>query len=341
MSLSDVKVTILIDRPTPILGGFGKPLISGAGTVGIPFTNYANLTAVKADYDETTAEYKAAASLFLQKNRPAEIAIVRRMTADQTIAEHLDEMLLQDWHFLVTTSTAVADIIAVADKIEADGTRQYIARTASLADANQVKAKAYDRTTTFYHPEEDEIAKYPDAAWIGAAGSLPVGSVTWKRWTLNGIAPAEMTQTELNTVHAAGAITYVKMAGMAVTSEGKAVSGEYIDLVHSRDYLVSSIQFAVQDLFNRAQEQNTKIPYDNTGIAQLESAVRTVLQRSYNQGMIASDGDGQPMFTTTFPPRSAVDPANVAARSYPDGRFSFVLAGAIHTTTITGVITFE
>ncbi len=340
MALSDVKVVISIQRPTPIRGGFGKPLIIGSGTEGMTFKNYAELTAVKADYPETTEEYKAAAAIFAQKNRPAEIAIARRETASQTIAEHLDEMLLQDWYFLVTTGTAVADIIATADKIEVDGTRQYVARTDDLTDAVAVKAKAYDRTALIYHTP-DEIAQYPDAAWVGAVGALPVGSVTWKGWTLVGIAPMDLTRTELNAVHAAGANTYVMKAGMAVTSEGAAASGEFIDIVHSRDYLVGSIEIAVQDLFNRAQEMRTKVPYDNNGIAQIESATRTVLQRADKQGMIAKDEDGQPMFTTTFPPRSAVDPANVAARSYPDGRFSFVLAGAIHTAAITGVITFE
>ncbi len=341
MALSDVSVVISVQRPTPILGGFGKPLIVGSGTTGMAYKNYADLAAVAVDYPINTEEHKAAAALFAQRNRPAEIAISRRVTASQTIAEHLAEMLLQDWHFLVSTATAVADIIAAADVIEADGTRQYIARTSSLTDAAQIKSKTYDRTAVIYHSLPAEVAKYPDAAWVGAVASLPPGSATWKRWTLTGIVPDDMTQTQLNAAHTAGVNAYVTMAGMAVTSDGRAASGEYIDLVHSRDYLVTSIEYAVQDLFNRAQEQNTKIPYDNTGIAQIESAVRTVLQRAYNQGMIASDADGQPLFTTTFPPRSAVDPASVAARNYPDGRFSFVLAGAIHTAVITGVITFE
>lgn len=339
MSISDVTVGISVEKPSPILGGFGKPLILGSSAAGKDFKNYADLDAVMADYSKTTEEYKAAAVLFSQKNPPAELAIISRKTGASpvTLEDMLPKLFLKDWHFLMTTSTVVTDIITIADAVEADKSRQFIARTSSKEDLAAIKAKGYSRTAVMYHAT---VSNYPDAALLGAVGSLPVGSVTWKGWTLFGIAPMDIDATELNEIHSLGAITYVTKAGTNVTSEGKAVSGDFIDLIHSQDFVVDSIQFAVQDLFNQAQTANTKIPYDNRGIAQIESAVRTVLQRAYLNGMIAADGDGVPIYNTTFPPRQEVDPANIAARSYPDGRFDFVLAGAIHTAVIRGVIKF-
>ncbi|AIQ61857.1 hypothetical protein PSTEL_00650 [Paenibacillus stellifer] len=337
--LSDVTVTISVATPTPILG-FGKPLIIGTSAAGKEYKSYSDLAGVATDYATGTEEYKAAKAVFAQKNPPAEIAIAQRKTGApaDTVEGFMAAMLLKDWHFLIQTSAAVADITDVADIIEADKSRQYIARSATLADLATIKAEGYERTAVIYH---EDIANYPDAAWVGAVGSLPVGSVTWKDWTLIGIDPLDLTASELAAIHAAGANTYVTKAGRNVTSEGKTVSGSYIDLVHSQDYVVFSIQNAVQTLFGSVQDQRQKVPYDNTGIAMIEGQVRTVLQRAFKNGMIATDDDGQPQFTTTFPRASEVDAADKAARRYPDGKFSFVLAGAIHSASITGTITFE
>lgn len=337
--LSDVTVTISVATPTPILG-FGKPLIIGTSAAGRNYESYSDLAGVTTDYATNTEEYKAAKAIFAQKNPPAEIAIAQRKTGDpaDTVEDFMASMLLKDWHFLIQTSAAVADITDVADIIEADKSRQYIARSDTQADLATIKAKKYERTAVIYH---EDIANYPDAAWVGAIGSLPVGSVTWKDWTLVGIDPLDLTATELAAIHAAGANTYVTKAGRNVTSDGRAVSDSFIDMIHSQDYVVFSIQNAVQTLFGSVQDQRQKVPYTNTGIAMIEGAVRTVLQRAFKQGMIAEDNDGQPQFTTTFPRASEVDPAEKAERRYPDGKFSFVLAGAIHSTAITGTITFE
>ncbi|WP_379142362.1 DUF3383 family protein [Paenibacillus sp. sgz500992] len=340
MSISDVTVTIAVQKPTPILGGFGKPLILGASTAGKDFKNYADIEAVKTDYVVSTEEYKAAFALFAQKNPPAEIAIVARKTGTTpvTLADMLPTLFLKDWHFLVTTITTVEDLTLIADAVEADNSRQFFARTSSKADLATIKAKNYDRTEVIYHTT---VNNYPEAAWVGAVGSLPVGSVTWKGWTLVGITPMDIDATELNAIHVLGANTYVTKAGTNVTSEGKAVSGEFIDFIHSQDYIVDSVRFAVQDLFNQAQAALSKIPFDNRGIAQIESAVRTVLQRAYLNGMIAANDDGVPLYNTTFPPRSQVDPGEIAARNYPDGQFDFVVAGAIHKAAIRGTIKFS
>lgn len=69
LSISDVTVTIAVLKPTPILGGFGKPLILGSSAAGKDFKNYADIDAVKVDYAASTEEYKAAFALFAQKIR--------------------------------------------------------------------------------------------------------------------------------------------------------------------------------------------------------------------------------------------------------------------------------
>lgn len=167
-NINDVQVIIDVQQPTPRLG-FGKPLILGTSTAGSSYKSYAELSGVLADYANTTEEYKAAAAIFGQgDDSPAEIAILTRKTAEP--AETLDDMLpslfLLDWYFLVYTGTAVADLIKIADAIEADDSRQFFARTSSKTDLAAFLVGKYTRTTVAYN-EAAEVAKYPEAAWIG------------------------------------------------------------------------------------------------------------------------------------------------------------------------------
>lgn len=331
--ISDVTVTIDIQKPTPKLG-FGKPLILGTSAAGNAYKTYAELSAVVVDYPSSTEEYKAASALFGQDDdAPAEIAIMARKTGTtpETLEDVLDKIFTKDWYFLITTSTAVDDITTIAEAVEQDNSREFFFRTSSKADLATIYAEGYTRTTGFYHTD---VTKYPEAAWIGRCGSAPVGSLTWKSKTLTGIQPLDINATELAAIHALGANTYVTKAGDNVTSEGKTMSGEYIDIIHSKDYIVFSIQYAIQKLLN----QSPKIPYTDAGIAMLEGETRTVLKRGVNQGMIALDADNLPLYSTAFKSRAEVDAADRANREYNDGTFDFELAGAIHKTKIRGTI---
>ncbi|WP_083677280.1 DUF3383 family protein [Paenibacillus amylolyticus] len=329
----DVNVIIEIETPTPRLG-FGKPLILGSASAGKPYKTYTELSSVKLDYAETTEEYKAAYSLLNQgDDSPAEIAIACQKTGTEpeSIDDVLGRLWKEDWYFLITTTTLQADVDEFAAAIEQNNSREYFTRSSTLADVALLLAKNYSRTTVFYHTD---ISNYPEAALIGRVGSAPVGSVTWKFKFLQGIVPLDITDTELREIHAAGAITYVTKAGQNQTSEGKTLSGEWIDVIHSKDYIRFNIEYAIQRLFAKTK----KVSFTDTGIAQLESETRTVLQQGFNQGIIAADENGQPMYGTTFQTRAQTDPADRAQRIYNGGSFWFDLAGAIHETTIRGVI---
>ncbi|OPA77846.1 hypothetical protein BVG16_13750 [Paenibacillus selenitireducens] len=320
-----------MQRPTPKLG-FGKPLIIGSSATGMEYTTYSDLEGVGKDFAANSDVYKAALALLSQgDNSPAEIAIMLYKTEGETLQTFLPKIFAKDWYFLISTSSQVTNITAIADAVELDKSRQFFASTSSLEDLAKIYAKKYDRTTLFYHTDTDN---YPEAAWIGEAASAEPGSLTWKFKTLKGIAPLDIDTTELMEIEALGANTYVTKAGDDVTSEGKTVSGEYIDIIHSRDYLVTSIQYAIQKLLNKAK----KINYDNGGIAQLESATRNVLKRADLNGMIAHDDDGQALYATFFKTRDQVDPADRQNREYNDGTFEFELAGAIHRSKIKGII---
>lgn len=326
---SDVRVIIDLQRPTPKTG-LGKPMIIGPAAAGTDYKVYYGLDAVLKDFPNTSEVYKAAYAIFNQGNDSPESIAVMQYATDKLV-DFLPSIFSKDWYYLVSVSNAIEDVVAIGDAVQLDNTRQFFTRSSSKTDLATIFAKKYKRTTVMYH---SNTANYPEAAWIGRAGTAEAGSLTWKFKTLTGITPMDIDQTELMEIHNLGANTYVTKAGDDITSEGKTVGGEYIDIVQSEDYLVLNIELAIQKLFNRAP----KVRYDNTGIAQMEGEVRTVLRRADLNGMIAHDDDGLPLFSTTFKPRSQVDPADREKREYNDGSFAFELAGAIHKATIRGLI---
>lgn len=325
----DVKVIIDLQRPTPKVG-LGKPMIIGPATDATPYKVYYDLDAVREDFAIVTEVYKAAYAMFNQGNdAPESIAVMQYAT--DGLVDFLPSIFSKDWYYLISTSNVVADVTAIGDAVELDNSRLYFTRSSSETDLAVIFARKYTRTAVMYH---SNVSNYPEAAWVGRAGSAQAGSLTWKFKTLTGISSMDITTTELMEIHALGANTYVTKAGDDITSEGKMVSGEYIDIMQSQDYLILNIELVIQKLFNRSP----KVRYDNTGIAQMEGEVKTVLRRADLNGMIAHDDNGLPIYSTTFKSRSQVDPADREQRVYNDGSFEFELAGAIHKSTIRGVI---
>lgn len=332
MPLLDVKVIITLDKPAGLLG-FGKPLILTTGASAVAYKEYADMEGVEEDYAQSTDAYKAANAIFTQVNRPETVAIMTAATT-ANLGDVLTGVYDRDWYFLIPTFSTVADLITLGDKIETNGRKMMAALSSTTADVVAIKAKNYDRTFV-----AQTIAEFMDeffnAAWVGEAGAFPVGSITWKFKNLVGISPQELNATQLLTIHNNGANAYVTKAGDNITSEGRVVSGEYIDVIMSKDWIQQEIEVRVQKVFNK----NGKVPYTNTGIALIEGAVRAALDRAFANGMIA-DNNGVPLYTTTFKTRDEVSALDRASRKYNEGKFTFQLAGAIHEATIRGTIQF-
>lgn len=246
---------------------------------------------------------------------------------EQLLADNYES----DFYFVLATTDDSEVKKAIAEVVNTNGRKIFVTRATSDVELGQLAEEKYERTIICYHTTENE---YMDAALVGECGSQEVGSITWKFKNLLGITSEDFTETELETIHSQGAIAYVTKAGDEQTSEGIVVSGEYIDIVHSKDYVQFNIEYKVQKLFNKT----AKIPYTNIGIAMIENEVINVLQSCYNSGIIASDDEGQALYSTSFPKRSEVSQADRTARQYTVGSFEFELAGAIHTAKIKGSI---
>ncbi|MFC2948534.1 DUF3383 family protein [Virgibacillus sediminis] len=338
MPLSDVTVRINTNNPTGTVG-FGKPLIVGEATGGHPYTEYVGLEGLAEDFDDTTEVYAKASALLEQTNRPARFAVAAYDPASTdagaatTAADLVDSLLSRDWYFLIATNTDVVDIGDVSDVIEGSTKfpKLYTARVASVTDLTTL-GTTNDRTFVAVHPADEHI----DAAIVGEIGSQEVGSVTWQGHTLKGITPQDLSPGELTDIEDANGYAYVTKAGDDVTSEGKVLSGEYIDVMHGKDWVKANIEHTVQKIKNRAG----KIPYTDGGISTLEAGVLSVLKTGYNQGIIADDEGGTPLYNTNFLSRAETSEEDRALRRYTGGNFGFELAGAIHDAEISGSLSY-
>lgn len=331
----DVKVNIDLAKPVGQLG-FGVPLILVENAEKeVAYTEVSNTEEiVSAGISNTSVAYKAAQLLFSQTNSPKTIAVCAA-TAAATAA--LANTMLTDkgWRQLivVTDGESPSTPAAISTLVEALDGKMYFANL-PVDDKTSITVSGLRRTVLFYCTPTDD-SPVPVAALVGNTAGLSAGSFTYKNMVLSGIKPQALTDSEIEAIHKKGGITFVTKAGDNVTSEGKVAGGEYIDIIDSEDYIIQQLAYKTQKVLNNTK----KVPYDNNGIALLESVAADVLQDAYNQGMIVTNTDGTPGYTVSYAMREDTKATDRANRKYLGGSFSFALTGAIHEVEITGEIT--
>lgn len=324
----DVKVKISLTKPTGKLE-FGYPLIVAVGTTAIPYTECRSLDdVVTAGYDVTSDTYNAAALMFEQNNPPKKIAVC---TMAGTVVEGLPAIISESWRQLVTVSLGTSE--TAADVVTYIETTDYKMYFATVEDVTGLAALGNgDRTIGLVH--NNPLAA---AALAGEAAGRAAGSFTYKNLILKGIDPMTLTDTEIDAIHKANGFTFVTKAGDNVTTEGTVMSGEYIDIIDCKDYIIQQLEYKTQKLLNTS----AKIPYDNNGIAMLESVALDVLLDAYGQGMIATDDSGKPAYSVSYTLAEDVETDDKIARKYLGGKFGFTLTGAIHYVEINGEISLD
>lgn len=336
----DVTVNIKLTQPIGKVGTWFPLLYVVDSTApSDTYKEYTKLEDVKTDYPDTKSgeksvpseAYKAAELIFMQDNAPSRIAILKQSAfSSETFAPYLTKNFRQI--VLVGTHSNIGTIAAY---IETTDRMLFVTAEDTTTDETlwTDATKEYDRTFVVVHEAEGENAA---AALVGATAGLVAGSFTYKNIIVKGVTASDYSDSELKTIHDAHGVAIVEKAGDIVSSEGTVRSGEYADVIDSKDYIIQNISYKTQKVFNT----NNKVPYTNNGIALLEAATLEALADGFNNGMIATTDDGTPDYSVSFALRSQTTESDRAKRDYPYGKFSFSLAGAIHTATINGTISF-
>lgn len=333
MPLKDVTVKIQIKKAAR-LTGLGKPALLAALTGPSSYSNYSEPEQIAEIFGEDSIAHKIATTLLKQgDSSPETMGIITYdpaatddtpKTAAKALQQHFDE----DFYFVVADTQAVADVKAIADVVEGEGIKMFATTITKLEDAESLQLYKYERTFAAYHETANE---FPAEAWVGGHGSKEVGSITWMNKKLVGITPQAFSVAKLTDIENLNMQAFVAKSGHNVMSEGKTLSGEYIDVVHSKDWLIVNGANAIQEQLIA----NDKVAYTDKGIALLASSLDNVLIAGVAQDMI-SVTDNIPDYTITTLSRAQSNPADRAARIYKGLGFSFLLSGAIHRAEVKG-----
>lgn len=326
-TISDVNVQISILNPAPRIG-LGRPLIFVKGDA-LAYKEYANLDEIKADFAADTSVYAKAKAILLQNNKPDSLAVLT--FEEGKIAQAAEEYFLKSWHFALLADFAPADALALSNLIEENKFKFLIVQVDDVSKLGPLNKNK--RTIAAVHAAEGE---HLDAAWLGDTANATVGSVTWKgRHDLVGITAQELKASEVIAIQNAGGTAYVAKGGIPQTSEGKTVSGEYIDALHGDDWVKSSIETNVQKLLT----ETDKLTFDARGIALLQGVVTTVLNEAFANGIVDMDDEtNEGNYSVTVLQRSDLNPDDIARRNYKGLSFNYKRSGAIHTVDVYGQI---
>ncbi|SEQ64506.1 Protein of unknown function [Rosenbergiella nectarea] len=213
--------------------------------------------------------------------------------------------------------------------------------------ASQLKSQQYLRTVPI--ADRNAATQYPDAAVMGRFFTKDPGATVFALKSLASMTPSAFSDTEkgylidknVNTYEQYSDNTYLFGVGTELKASGKVVSGEWIDVVRDRDWLINDIQTSIASVIIR----NSKVPYTNAGIALIVSNLRARLKNAQTQGVIApdeqdSDGNTVPGFKISYPNAADID-ADVKASRILYITFDALLAGAIQLVQITGTLSYS
>ena len=352
----DIEVNLTLLQ-TSGEASFGIPLFAAANvtetseaTAAVPYTECKTLNdVVNAGFNKESKMYAAIALMLKQERRPNTFAVYGG--SSEALLDDGAEWEYENWRQLIAvdpgTSTA-ADIAAEIETLErkmfftsmtVEGYNTMTDEAFKSAwETAMTDLKTYERTIVMFYNDEVDT---PEAALVGATAAKDVGSFTYKNLILKGVPALSLSDGKIRTINGSDdtghALTVVKKAGDIVTSEGKVASGEYIDVIDSRDWIIYYISYEGQKVLNISD----KVPYTTAGITQLENTVVSVLKRAFDNGMIAptEDNEGVGNYSTNFLPKSDMTSDDIKNRRYTGGNFSFELAGAIHEAVVNGSIT--
>lgn len=264
--------------------------------------------------------------LFMQKPQPQKVAVFGKAgTIEAAFNAALEAN--NDFFFIVSTDNTTESIKELAELAQVNN-KIYGVTVNSMAEAKKLYGEVNENTFVMYHDD----AKAYAAEAMTVIMSYKVGGKTAKFKTIQGVKAAKLSLTELSELHDNNIFTYIEKLGVLQTTEGKVLSGEYIDIVLGEYW----IRFKMEEALQRLALVNDKIPYTNTGIGMIVGACEAILSRAVDQGIVEK---GQ--YKVDYKLREDVPSNDVALRKYDYVMWTAMLQGAIHTGQISGILTYD
>lgn len=235
-----------------------------------------------------------------------------------------------DWYALLLASREQSEIEDAASWIP--GNKIFITQPLEEDyDSLENYSLMFDNVGIFPHTEENDY----DAAIAARMLTTDPGSATWKFKTLNGVDPnayssadvSEMIDPELGPAMN----PYIREKGTNITAEGKSGNGTFLDIERAIDWLTARLE---ENIFFQLVN-NEKVAFVDEDISIITSAIDEILQVAVDNGVIATDEEGVPIYEINVPSRADV-PTNDRANRKLSGVFvEAEVAGAVHTVSLT------
>ena len=278
------------------------------------------------DLDANSKAYKLASRLFMQKPQPQEVAIVgKKGDAVAGFKKVLEEN--SDFFFVTCIDNSVETIKGISQLCQVEN-KVYAVTVNKIEDAKALEEEVFDNTFVMYHTDAESYA----AEALTVIMSYKIGGKTAKFKTIQGVKECEISRTDLAELEKNNIFTYIEKLGVLQTTEGKMLSGEYIDVVLGEYW----IRFRLEEALQRLALVEDKIPYTNKGIGMIVGETEKILSRAVDQGIVE---EGQ--YKVDYRLRQDVPSNEVALRKYDYVVWTALLQGAIHTGQISGILTYD
>ena len=347
-----VNVNITIESPVADTASYSNLLLvvdppatpEDSNAPYLTITEPKDLTDV--GYLTTEPAYVAASLAFSQNPRPAVIYIAERQEDSgntEAIATTLNRVNDGRWYgisFALSSTPSSTDLSGAAAWAEANEKLFGFTWTSSTIP---VTISSYARTFAMYggSTASTTAQPYANVAWMAKCFGYEPGSETWAEKTLNGVEASVLSATDVSTFRAANANFYQVYANRALTLDGKTGTGEWIDVIRFRDWLVNQIRVGMVSLF----AVNRKIAFTDPGITAVQGVIDSILKSGQTVGGIApdqfdADGNVTPGYTVHVPTAAEVSDTDKAARRLTGVTFKATLSGAIHYAEINGALVY-
>lgn len=347
-----IKVTITEDSATTATTAFNIPMIAaefseiGSTAVTARAFSYANLTEMTdAGWLTTDPVYIAAIPIFSQKNTVDELIIGRRDSADTDWATALNAIqdANNDWYgFSIIPVSSISTEALQAAAWSETVMKRYFAQISDVASyssgsttdlAYLLKTGNYSRTAGIYHLLAN-ANEHLENSWFGEAFPFDPGSDqgTWAFKKFVGVTPDTLTSGQKTVLRAKRTNFYTTVGGNAITQDGVAYDGEYIDVHIGIDWTKARIQEAVfTDLVN-----NRRVSFDDAGIQLVGSTIKSILLTAERMGIYVKGSS-----SVTLPKFSDFTATQKKSRKLTGIKFSAEPLGAVQYAGVEGHVSYS
>ncbi|MBG6242987.1 MAG: DUF3383 family protein [Candidatus Symbiopectobacterium sp. Dall1.0] len=208
----------------------------------------------------------------------------------------------------------------------------------AASQARTLHDKTLKRTLLNFSAEGTE---YPEISILGRAatvnfnGSKTALTLAYKQ--LPTITAANLNPGQFEALREINANAFIKVGSTAIYMDGKMADGTWFDTVQGVDWLEGEIG---SNVFNVFYQTTTKIPFTDSGVAIVNQAVTSALEKGVTNGLIAPGYDSEGTFydkgykVTSVPIETLRQ--TKGARIWEGTSFIAIGAGALHGAVING-----